>query len=343
MIFGWFRKPGQVEHDFCQDNLSAYVDGMASAREKARVERHLSECSDCRQTLSELRAMVAMLRQTPALKVPRSFALPQSVGVRQTEPRVFRLNPGYLRLAASVATAVLVLVVSGDLLLRSGFLGSRQSNAPAPVASQRDGESNLFGTAVESATEPTSDGAAPRLMAPAPVANGTASDTQLTTEDATGSVTSAPEATPETQALLQQTMPSETFARPAGAPPLPTSTPGEAVPPPVAAEKSAITTAVPTVEPTTTPTPTPTATPTPEPTVTPGSIGRITSRGTVMPASLVQERSDPAGDEAPLSSDSSERRETILALFRWLELGLGGLAVVLLSMNLWLRLTRQPA
>ena len=219
-----FRKPGQADHGYCQDNLSAYLDGQVSAREKGRVERHLSECGECRRTLSELRATVALLRRSPALPVPRSFALPLSLGVRRTEPRLAWLNPGSLRLAASVATAVLILVVSGDLLLRNGFLESRQSQAPTPEAYGRGGESPVVGTTMESAAEPTAQVAAPMLMAPAPVSDATAADTQAVTDNAETTATGAAQATPESQVLGLQAMPSETFARPAGAPPLPTTT-----------------------------------------------------------------------------------------------------------------------
>lgn len=345
MILGWFKKPRQVEHDFCQDNMSAYIDDAVSPRQKARLERHLSECLECRQTLSELRATVTLLRQTPALPVPRSFALPLSVGVPQPERRAFRLNPGYLRLAASAATVVLILVVSGDLLLRNGFLGSRESQAPTPEAYGRGAESPMVGTALNASAEPTELPAAPLMMAPAPAAQTTAvADTQLVTDNAGASATSQAEVTSGSQTLSMQALPSETFARPAGAPLPATSTPdGGTVPPPVAMEKSAVATAVPTEEPTATPTPTPTATPTPEPTATPAAVGMGTSTGTVVAVSLLEERPAQPGAAVPLSTDSAARRETILQLLRWLEMALGGMAVVLLSLNLWLRLTHQPA
>ena len=343
MILGWFRKPRQIEHDFCQNSLSAYLDGVVSTRDRARLERHLAECTDCRQTLSQLRATVALLHQTPALPVPRSFALPLSVGVRQTERRAFRLNPGYFALAASVATAVLVLVVSGDLLLRSGFLGTNQSPASAPEAYGRGAEPALEGTHLESVTAPAADGTALMLAAPAPVADMTTGPgTQMATDNSLASATSEAEAALGSQTLSPQALPSLTFARPAGAPPPPASTPGgTTVPSPAAMDKSVVPTVVPTEEPTATPTPT--VTPTPEPTATPAAVGMTSLSGQVVPVSLREKRPEPPSTAAPLADDSSTRRETILTLFRWLEMAIGGLAAVMLFLSLWLRLARQPA
>jgi len=345
MMFGWFRKPRQVEHDYCQDNLSAYLDGVISPRDKGRVERHLSECGQCRQALAELRATVALLRQTPALKVPRSFALPLSVGAKRTERRAFQFNPGYLRLAASVATAALILIISGDLLMRSGFLGLQQSPAPASEAYGRGEEPSLVGTTLDSIAEPAAEAAPPLLMAPAPVT--TANDdgnAQMLTNQGVTSATSEAVVIVETQAPLVQALPSETFARPAGPPPLPTLAPGSTpVPPPAETEKSTVPTAVPTAEATATPTPTPTATPTPEPTVTPAAAGMIGPGGPVLAVSLVQEAQGQLRAAAPLASDSWARRETILTALRRLEVAFGGLAAVLLSLSVWLRLSHQPA
>ncbi len=49
--------------------ISAYHDGEASAEERARVERHLPHCEDCRRALAEYRVMSSDIRGM-AMPVP---------------------------------------------------------------------------------------------------------------------------------------------------------------------------------------------------------------------------------------------------------------------------------
>jgi hypothetical protein len=118
MMFNWIERWTTTEHERVREDLSAFLDGQLSAADRGRVERHLQECADCRAELASLRQTVSLLRAVPAVKLPRSFLLP--VGEARQPARVQRRSwgYGYLQAATTVAAVLLVLVVSGDALLR---------------------------------------------------------------------------------------------------------------------------------------------------------------------------------------------------------------------------------
>ncbi len=55
--------------------LSSYLDGRLSPKERQSVERHLASCETCRLELSQLKAMVDLLRGLPRALPRRSFTL----------------------------------------------------------------------------------------------------------------------------------------------------------------------------------------------------------------------------------------------------------------------------
>lgn len=120
---GFLGIKARSDHRFAADNLSPYLDGRLTAREKERLERHLAVCPDCRQELSTLRETVALLRQTPMRPVPRSFTLPVSVQAEQVQHRRWNMAYSFMRTATVVVSLLLVLVVSGDVLLGQGVIG----------------------------------------------------------------------------------------------------------------------------------------------------------------------------------------------------------------------------
>ena len=69
-MFDFLRRWTQTEHEACQDNLSAFLDGQLSARQRSRVEKHLQECAACREELESLRQTVSLLRSAPVLRPP---------------------------------------------------------------------------------------------------------------------------------------------------------------------------------------------------------------------------------------------------------------------------------
>ncbi len=54
------------DHRWAPGRMSGYLDGDLAARARARLERHLGECQDCRRLLAGLRAVVGGLHRLPA-------------------------------------------------------------------------------------------------------------------------------------------------------------------------------------------------------------------------------------------------------------------------------------
>lgn len=57
-----------------RDRLSAHLEADLDARERARIEDHLSECPDCRREYRELRHVVDLLRGLPPVAPPPGLA-----------------------------------------------------------------------------------------------------------------------------------------------------------------------------------------------------------------------------------------------------------------------------
>ncbi len=116
------RRRSRRDHTWAQENLSAYLDGEMPLDHKARLERHLAECAECRQSLHTLRQTVALLRRVPAVQPPVSFVLPPSAQRRQARYRQWQMAFGALRTAAVAVSVVLAVLLSADALLTSGLL-----------------------------------------------------------------------------------------------------------------------------------------------------------------------------------------------------------------------------
>ncbi len=51
-------------------NLSAFLDDELNSRERTQMERHISECMDCRREAERLREMIGIIEATPRPEVP---------------------------------------------------------------------------------------------------------------------------------------------------------------------------------------------------------------------------------------------------------------------------------
>ncbi len=69
-------------HAWQKRRLSEYLDGALVGRSKARIERHLERCAECRLELSELRGTVLLLRALPAAEAELDEFLPTRVVAR---------------------------------------------------------------------------------------------------------------------------------------------------------------------------------------------------------------------------------------------------------------------
>jgi anti-sigma factor RsiW len=115
----------QREHQAIERMLSAYLDGMLSSKEQAKVEHHLRLCPTCAHNLSTLRQTVNLLRAMPSVPVPRAFTIRAPVETRRARPAWgLRLLQG----ATAVAALMLVVVLVGDI-----WLGGLQLGRPQPA------------------------------------------------------------------------------------------------------------------------------------------------------------------------------------------------------------------
>ena len=116
------------------ESLSAYVDGVLSARDQAGLETRLRADPELRQAAAELRSVKAALAGMPERRVPRNFTLREADIVRHAR----RPALPYLRFATIVASALFVLTTA----VRSLSLPFMQmASAPAPqFAAEVQGE-----------------------------------------------------------------------------------------------------------------------------------------------------------------------------------------------------------
>ena len=113
------------------DALSAYLDNALNNRERQRLETQLQSRSEMRVALNELRQTRQLLRQTPALRVPRNFTLtPEMAGLRSPRSRAY---PTF-QFAFALASFFFVLVIAGELVFGSPAALPDTNLAMAPQA-----------------------------------------------------------------------------------------------------------------------------------------------------------------------------------------------------------------
>jgi hypothetical protein len=143
--------------------ISDYIDDLLGVEERSTVERHLEKCRACSNELESLRMTVQLLRRTPLVPVPRSFAIREVEAGREevSEHHGFgllrpipafaigRINTvwegvcdpqslRWLRPATAFATAALVLLLMLDFLQvvpQQGGIDTREvfNESPAQV------------------------------------------------------------------------------------------------------------------------------------------------------------------------------------------------------------------
>jgi anti-sigma factor RsiW len=77
------------DHRWAPDQMPAYFDGDLPEGPRARMERHLSECSECRRVLASLRLMIDRLATLSAPSgAPDAIQIATAVRARLDEPPV---------------------------------------------------------------------------------------------------------------------------------------------------------------------------------------------------------------------------------------------------------------
>jgi cobalamin biosynthesis Mg chelatase CobN len=107
-----------------RDQLSCYLDGQLSERQAARVEKHLNECTDCREELDSLRATVDLLGCVTPPCMPRPVVIPEAAIEAQSRTRRLDTTFATLRVGAVAVTLVLAVLLSQDAI---STLRSRES------------------------------------------------------------------------------------------------------------------------------------------------------------------------------------------------------------------------
>lgn len=152
----------------CREILSIYIDEELPASERAEIERHLAECSECAAELERLTEMMAQLRETSQREMPvdaaarlddaisaalrerQAASVPSPGRGPEVEPwwRWF-LRPAFGGVAASMAVLVFAVVVwsgapermrSGQGMLESA---PNKSDSLVPKAAERLREKSL--------------------------------------------------------------------------------------------------------------------------------------------------------------------------------------------------------
>ncbi|MCE7945803.1 MAG: zf-HC2 domain-containing protein [Chloroflexi bacterium CFX4] len=103
--------PPQAPEEF--DLLSAYLDGVLSARQREALEARLAESPDLRAQLDDLRALRATLRAAPTLQPPRNFTLDPALYAR----KAWWSRAGVLRTLGSLSAAAAALLIFFGVLL----------------------------------------------------------------------------------------------------------------------------------------------------------------------------------------------------------------------------------
>ena len=166
---GWLLKVFRGSHA-TPDLLSDYLDQRLPHAESERVDAHIQTCWECRRELQGLQETVYLLRSTPVVPVPRSFALTASLVAAQSSSGPYLMG---VRAAMAVAVALVVVLVGDGL----GLLGPSQPQVPVIAA--------------EAEPQPVirSDGSGP--VAAIPVNPGTEASSEPTTSVAPTADTSA--------------------------------------------------------------------------------------------------------------------------------------------------------
>ena len=115
-----------MEHNTCRENLSAYLDGELTPKERLEVETHLAGCPDCRAGLAGLKAVSGLVKAQAMEPVPP--ALKRAVLGKKSASFGW-LKPALALSAAAAVVAVIVNVTGvhdNATMFSSGF-GSRES------------------------------------------------------------------------------------------------------------------------------------------------------------------------------------------------------------------------
>lgn len=122
-------------HDAIDEELlSAYLDGQVTPQDQRRIEAALAADPALAGALGSLRYTKALLAEAPRLPAPRPFTLHEAM-LGRTQRRsgwLAWLQPAFLRGAAAVAAVLLLVLVVGDVGVRTPVLPAAQTAQVQP-------------------------------------------------------------------------------------------------------------------------------------------------------------------------------------------------------------------
>lgn len=141
--------PRQTECERTRESLSEYLDGRLPPLEERQTDDHLARCAECSAELEALRRTVALLRDLPAVPVPRSFLIPAG------EPRRAGLLVALSVPALGRATALVAAAFAVSLSL------TLMAELQRPATSSPTGQAKVEQAEPLAARSPSFDRAAP--------------------------------------------------------------------------------------------------------------------------------------------------------------------------------------
>ena len=122
------------------ETLSAYLDQQLTEVEEQALLNRLSQDKALQAQLDGLRQTRYVLRQTPKVKRPRSFALsPEMVKQQSFAFRMMNVS----RMVSAVASILLIMAIGGQYLARGGGIAASQANENAVSVADEAAESDL--------------------------------------------------------------------------------------------------------------------------------------------------------------------------------------------------------
>ncbi|HSN78351.1 MAG TPA: zf-HC2 domain-containing protein [Anaerolineae bacterium] len=114
--------------------LSAYLDGQLLPQDQRRVEAALAGDAALASSLATLRYTKTLLAAAPRIPAPRPFTLNEAM-IGRSQPRrgwLAWLQPASLRAMAAMAAVMLLVLVVGDMGVRTQIIPSQQTAQVQP-------------------------------------------------------------------------------------------------------------------------------------------------------------------------------------------------------------------
>jgi anti-sigma factor RsiW len=114
-----------MNHDDIKNNLSGYHDHELTADQAALVERHLDGCSECRQDLSHLQRLSAIVAPLTGIEDTEQFVQRVMARLPEPAPTFWESLQAWWRIPALAMAALLVVSMStqkSDSTLSTGSL-----------------------------------------------------------------------------------------------------------------------------------------------------------------------------------------------------------------------------